>query len=105
MRVDAHHHFWEIGRYEYPWMGPGLVALRRNFGPEDFRPLLVQYRIDCSVLVQTISSVDETRWFLGLADEHSLVAGVVGWVDLTAPSVGQTLDELKQNPKLVGIRH
>src|SRR5438128_3257571 len=105
MRVDAHHHFWEIGRHQYPWMAPNLEALHRGFGPEDCRPMLAEHRIDCSVLVQTISSMDETRWFLRLADEHSFVAGVVGWVDLTAPSVGQALDELRQNPKLVGIRH
>lgn len=105
MRVDAHHHFWQIGKYDYSWMGPELNVLRRDYGPEDLHPLLARNGIERSVLVQTISSVDETRWFLELADQHAFIAGVVGWVDLTDPNVGETLDELAAHPKLVGIRH
>ena len=34
-----------------------------------------------------------------------VIAGVVGWVDLTARDVGSVLAELGENPHLVGIRH
>jgi len=105
MRIDAHQHFWNIGRYDYPWMGPELSVLRRDYGPEHLRALLTRHRMDGTVLVQTISSVPETRWFLELARQHAFITGVVGWVDLTNLSVGATLDELRQNSKLVGIRH
>ncbi len=105
MRIDAHHHFWEIGRYDYAWMGPELAVLQRDYGPNDLGPLLDRSGIDRTVLVQTISSVDETRWFLDLADRHAFIAGVVGWVDLTDPDVGIVLDELSAHPKLAGIRH
>lgn len=104
MRIDAHHHFWQIGRYEYPWMPPGPSVLRSDYGPAELRPLLDARRIDRSVLVQTIGSLDECRWFLRLAQEHPWVAGVVGWVDLADEQVGRTLDDLRQL-KLVGIRH
>ncbi len=40
MVVDAHHHFWDPSRHDYPWMGDDLVAIRRRFGPEDLAPLL-----------------------------------------------------------------
>ena len=105
MRIDAHHHFWQIGRYDYAWMGPDLEVLLAHYMPDELAPLLARNEINRTVLVQTISSVDETRWFLQLADEHVFIAGVVGWVDLTDPAVGETLDELNDHPKLAGIRH
>ena len=108
MVVDAHHHFWDPARHDYPWMGDELAAIRRPFGPKDLAPLLAAARVDRTVLVQTISSLDETREFLATAASTSFIAGVVGWVDLTAPAVGDTLAELQAGPGgdfLVAIRH
>ena len=105
MRIDAHHHFWQLSRFRYPWMGPELGRLRRDFGPNDLRPLLAARAIDHTVLVQTISSPEETRWFLQLATQHDWIAGVVGWVDLTDPGIDRVLDELTRHPKFVGVRH
>jgi len=105
MRIDAHHHFWQLDRFQYPWMTPGLEPLLRDFGPADLQSLLAAHAFQRSVLVQTISSVDETRWFLQLAEQHECIGGVVGWVDLTDPSLERTLDELAPHPKFVGVRH
>jgi predicted TIM-barrel fold metal-dependent hydrolase len=77
MRIDAHHHFWKLGRYDYPWLGPQLSAIYCDFGPSDLEPLLARHRIDRTVLVQTISSLDETKWFLSLARQRPFIAGVV----------------------------
>jgi L-fucono-1,5-lactonase len=33
MIVDAHHHFWDPARAEYPWMTDEVTAIRRAFGP------------------------------------------------------------------------
>ena len=38
-----------------------------------------------SVLVQCLPLVAETEELLALAEQDQLVAGVVGWVDLTGP--------------------
>lgn len=107
--VDAHHHFWTPGRYDYYWMaGPELEPIRQPFQPADLQPLLTASGVDCTVLVQTVPSVDETREFLEIADDNPFVAGVVGWVDLTDPTVDLTLAELKTGrggEYLVGIRH
>ena len=108
-RIDAHQHFWDPGRYTYPWMaGDAMDPVRRAFGPDDLRPSLRVAHIDATVLVQTLSSLAETREFLQLAAATDVVRGVVGWVDLTSPSVGDDLDELLDGPSgrwLVGIRH
>ncbi len=108
MVVDSHHHFWDPSRRDYPWMGEGLASIRRPFGPEELAPLLASTGIDRTVLVQTISSLDETREFLSTAASTDFIAGVVGWVDLTDPSVADTLQQLRAGPggsTLVGIRH
>jgi L-fuconolactonase len=109
VRIDAHHHFWpQPTRWLYPWMTDEQDALRRPFGPDDLRPLLQSRNIDWTVLVQTRSSLDETRDFLAIANTTDFVAGVVGWVDLTAPNVDMVLEGLKATPAgrwLVGIRH
>jgi len=105
MRIDAHQHFWKIGKYDYIWMSPDMGVLYDDYGPEGVTPELQRHHIDKSILVQTISSLEETKWFLELAEENLFIAGVVGWVDLKNPAVGETLEEIRQDPKLVGIRH
>lgn len=104
MIVDAHHHFWDPSRRDYPWMGAELDAIRRPFGPDEMRPLLAEAGVDRTVLVQTISSLDETREFLQTAAATDFVSGVVGWVDLTAPTIAGTLASMVEQP-LVGVRH
>jgi len=105
MRIDAHQHFWDIGRFRYPWMPKGDSPLRRNFLPGDLKPILKRNRFDGSVVVQANVVIEETRWLLELAGQHEFILGVVGWVDLTDPRVGETLDELQRHPKFKGVRH
>src|SRR5581483_9685381 len=80
----------------------------RSFGPEDLEPLLAERGVDRTVVVQAISSVDETRYLLEIAARTGFVAGVVGWVDLADPGVGAVLADLRSGEggrHLVGIRH
>ena len=54
--IDAHQHFWDPGRADYPWMaGDALAPIRRPFGPADLAPLLAENGLDASILVQTRS--------------------------------------------------
>ncbi len=106
--VDAHHHFWDTTRADYPWMTGAHAPIRRPFGPDDLRPELTAHGIDRTVLVQTRASLAETREFLATAEATDFVAGVVGWVDLAAPDVADRLAELRAGPGggyLVAIRH
>jgi L-fuconolactonase len=108
-RIDAHHHFWDPARYPYPWMaGDAMDPVRRAFTPADLHGMLEMEDIDGTVLVQTLSDSQETREFLQLAAATDFIQGVVGWVDLTSPSVADDLDALLDGPNghwLVGIRH
>jgi L-fuconolactonase len=109
MIVDAHQHFWDPARADYPWMdAPELTPIRRAFGPADLAPLLSANGIDASVLVQCRSALAETEEFLRIAHATPSVIGVVGWADLTDAALGETLEQLRASPggdKLVGIRH
>jgi L-fuconolactonase len=108
-RIDAHHHFWDPARRSYPWMvGDALEPIRKPFGPADLVPELAAQGVSGTVLVQTVSSLEETREFLALAASWEFIWGVVGWVDLTSATVGDDLDALRDGPggdRLVGIRH
>jgi L-fucono-1,5-lactonase len=106
--VDAHHHFWDPSRADYPWMSRELEPIARPFGPHDLAPLAAAAGIDITILVQTRASLDETREFLDIAASSPLVAGVVGWVDLTDPAVADVIAAVLAAPggrHLVGIRH
>ena len=108
--VDAHHHLWDPRVREYPWMGrAGLEPLRRPYGLADLRRVTRDAGVRRTVLVQTVSQEGETRDFLAAAaGSAGLVAGVVGWVDLCAPDVGDRLAAIRREPGgrlLVGVRH
>lgn len=105
MRIDAHQHFWDLDRFEYSWMPDGENVLRRNYLPSDLWPILEEHRFGGTVLVQANTRIEETDWFLQLAVENPWILGVVGWVDLTSPELGATLDRLQQHPKFKGVRH
>ena len=107
MRIDAHHHVWDLDVREQPWTAE-LPALRRSFGMDELRPTLVANEIDATVVVQTICIADETPELLALADAEPVIAGVVGWIDLTAPDAADQLAMLQDGEggrRLVGIRH
>jgi L-fucono-1,5-lactonase len=102
--IDAHHHFWDTTRHDYPWMTAELDPIRRPFAPADFQPHLRATDVVGTILVQTRSALQETHEFLAVAAETPFVRGVVGWVDLTDAGVADVLAEIRTN-KLVAIRH
>ena len=104
MIIDSHQHFWKIGHSFGPKFEDGSV-LNRDFLPADIKTVRDSCGVERTVAVQAVASVDETRWLLQLAKESASIAGVVGWVDLTSPDVGQTLDQLISDPRLRGVRH
>ncbi|MCZ4604792.1 amidohydrolase family protein [Streptomyces sp. Lzd4kr] len=107
--VDAHHHVWDLSVRDQDWItGPELQPLRRNFGIGDLAPEARAAGVGRTVLVQTVTVPEETPEFLALAAEHELIAGVVGWTDLTRPDVADELSRLRELPGgryLKGIRH
>lgn len=107
--VDAHHHVWDLSVRDQDWItGEELAPLRRDFTLADLEPEARANGVCATVLVQTVTVPEETPEFLALADGSDLVAGVVGWTDLTAPDIADTLAALRELPggdRLVALRH
>lgn len=105
--VDAHHHVWDLAVRDQDWI-PADSPLRRTFTVEDLATEARAAGVDRTVLVQTVTVPEETPEFLALAAGHDLIAGVVGWTDLTRPDIAEELARLRALPGgsfLKGIRH
>jgi L-fuconolactonase len=87
---------------------PALAPLRRDFLLDEYRYLAGAHDVTASVVVQTVTVPGETPELLALAAASELIAGVVGWTDLTAPDTADRIAALAEMPgggKLVGLRH
>ncbi|EPX75711.1 amidohydrolase family protein [Salipiger mucosus] len=102
--IDAHHHFWDVERGDYGWMTPDLTPLLRDFGPEDLAPLNAAAGISRTVVIQAAETEAETDFLLDLAARTDFVAGVIGWLDMTAPDFAARLDHYTTRPGWLGLR-
>ncbi|MGQ2901925.1 amidohydrolase family protein [Neoaquamicrobium sediminum] len=103
--IDAHHHFWQVGRGDYHWMSPEMgEPLYRDYMPDDLAPLLRRAGVEATVVVQAAQTEAETAFLLELAERTPFVAGVVGWLDMEDGGFGAKLDALARQPKFVGLR-
>jgi L-fuconolactonase len=110
--VDAHHHVWDPAARRHAWLD-GLPRIRRPFTLADYQAAAAAEGVTASVLVQVLASAEETAEFLALAAGSAeggppVIAGVVGWADLTREDLGDELDRLRGLPggdRLVGLRH
>jgi L-fuconolactonase len=104
MQVDAHVHFWQIGRNDCMWPPPELAEIHRDFLPGDWLREAEPLGIDAAIVVQSQPSARDTAWLLELARNHACIAGVVGWADLAAPDAPARIAALGRDPKLRGLR-
>ena len=108
MRIDSHHHVWDLSVREQGWMvGEALNPIKKNFSINDLRQAITGCGIDKTVVVQTVTNYDETPELLELADTDDLVAGVVGFLKIDAEDAIAHLDSyqsLRGFKHLVGIR-
>ena len=86
MRIDSHHHIWDLSVRDQDWItGDAMQPIRRNFSMGDLREAIAGHGIEKTVLVQTVTDYAETPELLALAESDSLIVGVVGWLKIDAP--------------------
>lgn len=114
--VDAHHHFWDLGRFPYGWLAPGSgpgrfgdkATLRRNFLPDSYLHDFAGLPLSASVHVQAncgaADPVEETRWLQHLSDETSWPTAIVAEVDLLDQDAPDLISRHLEFPALRGIR-
>jgi L-fuconolactonase len=107
--IDAHHHVWDLRVRDQDWItGDDMAPIRRNFSVDDLRASASAADVVGTVLVQTVTGPGETPEMLAIGAADPLVAAVVGWTDLTSPSVADDLARLMSGPGgsyLAGVRH
>jgi len=104
-KIDAHQHFWRYNPSTHVWMTDAMAGLKRDFLPEDLRPLLKTLGFDGCIAVQACQNLEETLWLLELAEASDFIRGVVGWVDLCSSAVVDQLEQFAAHDRLVGVRH
>jgi len=104
-RIDAHHHLWQYDRRQYAWINDAMKPLARHFLPADLEEATSTAGIQGTVVVQARQCLDETQWLLELAEQSSLIRGVVGWAPIATPDLQGVLEEWRSEKKLVGLRH
>jgi L-fuconolactonase len=106
MRIDAHQHFWNLAKVDYPWLVPEHGAIFKTFSPSDLEPHLRAEGIERTVLVQAANSLEDTVSMLTQAEAYDWIGAVVGWVPLDEPERARTLlERFSHHPKFRGVRH
>ena len=116
--VDAHQHFWDLGRNRYPWLQDepmipfrygNYSAIRKNYLPADYRRDSQGYRIEGSVYVEAewdpADPVAEMAYIDGLRRSEGLPTVAVAHARLNADNVEAVLARQAAFPFVRGIRH
>ena len=103
--IDSHQHFWKYNSERHSWISEEMAAIQKDFLPDNLENVLLKNKVYGCVTVQANQNDEETNWMLSLAEEHSFIKGIVGWVDLQAPNIIERLQYFSSFPKLKGFRH
>ena len=104
-RIDAHQHFWKFDPIRDTWITDEMSLLRKDFLPQDLKPLLTENGFDGCITVQSDQSENENVFQLANAEKNDFIKGIVGWVDLQAKNIREKLSYYTQFKKLKGFRH
>jgi L-fuconolactonase len=102
--IDSHHHLWRYAPPGPSWLREGMESLRRDFLLDHLKSATIGSGVTESIVVEVERTLEETAWLTSLANQNSLIGGVVGWAPLTDPSVEREIEKLASLPKLKGIR-
>jgi predicted TIM-barrel fold metal-dependent hydrolase len=117
--IDAHHHFWDLGRNPHPWLRDlpmipfrygDYSALRgRDFLPADYDAAAAGLPVVASVTMEgewdPADPLGEARWMTELAASTGRPAAHVAQAWLDRDDLGQVLRALARLPLVKGVRH
>lgn len=115
MKIDAHHHLWDLSAVHYPWvMAKGELRFFGNPTPIQRDYLLNEFVADASthgfegsvhIQVGAADPLAEARWVQSVADANpSWPLVQVAFCDLTAPDADEQLDALQSFSTVRGVR-
>lgn len=116
--VDAHQHFWDLGRNYYPWLCNAkpipfrygdYTRIRRNYLPPDLardsRGLRLVKTVHMEAEWERADPVAETRWLEGVNKAYGLPNACIGHAEPERPDIEEVLAGHVKGPLMRGIRH
>lgn len=105
MIIDSHQHFWNYDPQRDIWINDSMEVIRKDFLPNDLKPILQENGVDGCIAVQADQTEMETEFLLECAKQNPFIKGVVGWVDLIDKNLEDRLKHFTTNPLFKGVRH
>jgi predicted TIM-barrel fold metal-dependent hydrolase len=115
--IDAHHHFFDLGRNYHPWLSDHTVAFRygdysaikRDFMPDDYRRAIAGHLVVGSVLMEgewdPRDPIGEMRWAAEIAAAHGLPSAAIGQIWLDREDVAEVVAAYRAMPLVRSVRH
>ncbi|EJM77471.1 amidohydrolase family protein [Pseudomonas sp. GM55] len=116
--IDAHHHFWDPGVNDHPWLAPeanipfrygDYGAIKRRYFPEDYFADAGGHRVVQTVYVETEwnpqDPIGETRFIEQLAARYGVPNAVVAQAWLDHPDAIDVLTEQARFKHVRSVRH
>jgi L-fuconolactonase len=106
--VDAHVHFWNPAKLNYPWLA-SVPALNRAFLPEDYSAATKTANVGKIIFIEcggvAAQSVDEASWISEIATRETRLKGIVAQASVEfGTRVNGELTALAKNPLIKGVR-
>ncbi|MCM8568504.1 amidohydrolase family protein [Gramella jeungdoensis] len=105
MVIDTHQHFWIYDQNRHAWIDDDMKRIRKDFLPEDLKPVLDKNEVDACIAVQADQTEAENEFLLGLAGKNEFIKGIIGWVDFRSQEINQKLGYYSEIEKIKGFRH
>ena len=116
--VDAHVHFWDLGRLHYPWLTPpfsddgpngSVEVIAKTYLPADYREEAGRWKVAGAVHIDAgadaADALGETKWLEEVGTATGLPQAIVAYADLADPAVETLLARQAAHPRVRGIRH
>lgn len=96
MYIDSQQYFWESSNSRLEKLEHENVdSLKKDHLPHDSLVNLVNHSFSSCIATAHISSEEENQYLLDLATKNEFIAGVIAWIDLKSPTVGQKINSYK----------
>ena len=115
MKIDAHHHLWDLKKVNYPWlMAKGEKRffgdpskIQRNYLWEEFSKDALDFEFQGSVHIQVGAKdpLEEAKWVDSINNQNRYwPLAQVAFADLTDEKLDQYLDKLCKLDTVKGVR-
>ena len=114
MKIDAHHHLWDLNAVHYPWLvAKGEVrffgdpaSIQRDYLLDEFLSDAKAHGFEASVHIQVGAQdgMAEARWVDKISQNTDWQMHQVAFCDLASPNLAQDLAQLQALPSVRGVR-